>query len=125
MWLPDSEIWKIDGVPIPQPSSFSLQTEHLQISGARTADGYLHKETVRYNVVANASFSYDAITQEQIKEILDLVTQEKEYFELTYFDFKKGVNTITCYSNSFGADLYNAVLYNGLWTDVKFTCIER
>lgn len=58
MRLPDSNIWKIDGVPIPSPSSFSLQSEHLQSSGERTTDGILHKETVRYNVVAGASFSY-------------------------------------------------------------------
>jgi hypothetical protein len=125
MRLPDSNIWKIDGVPIPSPSSFSLQSEHLQSSGERTADGILHKETVRYNVVAGASFSYDVISQEQMQEILDLVSQEKEYFELTYFDFRKGIRTITCYSNSISAELYNAVLYNGLWTDLKFTCIER
>lgn len=121
-----SNIWKIDGKPLYSPSSWDLSITNLQASGERsTADGILHKETIRYGIVDNGSFSYDLMTNEQIRYTRNLVMPRKEFFQLTYLDFGE-IKTIECYSNNFGAKLYNAVLLkSGLWQNVTFTCIER
>lgn len=126
MELQLSNIWKIDGKPLYSPTSWNLSITNLQSSAERsTADGKLHKETIRYGIVDNGSFTYSLMTSEQIQYTRSLVMPQKEYFQLTYLDFGV-ISTIECYANNFGAELYNAVLNkNGLWQNVTFTCIER
>lgn len=124
--LPMSEIFKINGEPIPAPSGCSPKLTNLQIKADRsTADGLLHKETIRYNILSGAEVTYDAISDEQLRMICGMVRKEEEYFEFTYKDPLRGIRTATCYSNDFESGLYLAYRYNGLWRNVKFNCIER
>lgn len=120
-----SNIWKIDGTPIYDPSKYDLSITNLQIAAERpVASGILHKETIRYGIVSDGSFSYDIMTSEEVRYMREIVMQEKEFFNLTFLDFGM-IRTIECYANDFKAGLYNAKLQNGLWQNVTFTCIER
>ena len=124
--LPMSEIFKIDGKPIPAPTGCAPGLTNLQIMADRsTADGLLHKETIRYNVLKGCQLSYSVMPDEQLKALCEMVRKESEYFEFTYPDPLRGVRTATCYANDFDTELYLAYRYNGLWRNVKFNCIER
>lgn len=122
MELPLSNVWKIDGKAIFQPSTFSVSLEDLEVSAERTADGMLHRERARQGV-RKVSLAYDAISQEQIAILIPKL--EPVYFDLTYPDPQEGIKTIECYCSTKSAELYSLVFYNGLWRGLQFNCIER
>ncbi len=117
-----SNIYKIDGTPMPSPTAASVGIEDLETSAYRDAQGYLHRERAREGV-RKVSFSYDALTQDEYSDLIDLLSPV--YFDLTYYDPQLGAVTKECYCSKKEGNLYSAVLYNGLYRDVKFNCIER
>ena len=120
--LPLSSIYKINGTPIPSPTEASVSIEDLEVDAYRTADGVLHRERARQGV-RKVSFKYDILTQ---SEYASLLTQLSPlFFELTYLDPQRGASTIECYSSKKEGSLYSALLYNGLYRDITFNCIER
>ena len=123
--LPKSDIYKINGVAIPQPTKANPKISGFQLFGERTNDALMHKETVGYK--RHIELSYEAISQAQSSALLDMVikTPPVEYFQFTYIDMQKGIQTITAFANEFGSELYSAIFYDGLWRNVTFNVIER
>lgn len=117
-----SEVFKINGKAIYEPSSFSVGMEDLELSAERTADGILHRERVRTGV-RKVSIGYNTLTQEEISDLLPMLTPE--FFSLTYPDPETGTATIECYCAKKDSELYSRIFYNGLWRNIKFNCIER
>lgn len=120
--LERSTIFKIDGQAMYSPSSASVSMEDLEVTAERDANGYLHRQRARQGV-RKVSFAYDAMTGEEAAELLEMLTPE--FFNLTYCDPELGVHTIQCYCAKKDGEPYSAVLYGGLWRNVKFNCIER
>ncbi len=117
-----SEIWKIDGKSIFQPSGHIVSMEDLETSAERTADGILHRERARQGV-RKVGFSYDLITQEELSQLIPMLAPE--FIKLTYLDPEYGIHTIEAYCSRKQSELYSAVFYNGLWRAVQFNVIER
>lgn len=119
-----SAVWKINGQAIYAPDiNTKVELESLVgESSGRTDDGIMHIDWIRTNI-HKVYIKYDAMTKAEMAFMLNLV-QGKEY-TLTYEDPILGVNTINCYTSNSSADLYSAVLYNGLWRNVTFNCIEK
>lgn len=119
-----SAVWKINGQAIYTPDiDTKVEIESLVgESSGRTDDGIMHIDWIRPEI-RKVYIKYSAMTKEEMAFMLNLV-QGKEY-TLTYEDPILGVNTINCYTSNSSADLYSAVLYNGLWRNVTFNCIEK
>ena len=119
-----SSVLKINGQAIYDPD-FDTQVDYDSLvdeSSGRTDDGIMHIGWVRTDI-RKVYIKYSALTKAEIADILGKV-QGKEY-TLTYEDPILGVNTIDCYTSNSSALLYSAVLYNGLWRNVTFNCIEK
>lgn len=119
-----SSILKINGQAIYDPD-FDVKVDFDSLVGegsGRTDDGIMHVEWIRTNI-RKVYIKYSALTEEEIASILSKV-QGKEY-TLTYKDPILGINTIDCYTSNSSTSLYSAVLYNGLWRNVTFNCIEK
>ena len=123
--LPVSNIYKINGVPIPQPTKASPKISGFQLFGERTNDALMHKETIAYK--RHIEVNFEVMSQAEISTLLNMVIKDPpvEYFQFTYLDPQKGVQTITAFSNEFGEELYSAIFYDGLWRNVTFNVIER
>jgi len=119
-----STVWKINGQAIYTPDiNTKVELESLAGEGSgRTDDGIMHIEWIRTNI-RKVYIKYDAMTKAEMAFMLNLV-QGKEY-TLTYEDPILGVNTIDCYTSNSSAEMYSAVLYNGLWRNITFNCIEK
>lgn len=118
-----SDTWKINGQAIYEPA---LDTEinytSLSAEGSgRNAQGVMKNKFIRSSMV-KVSIKYGALTAEQTGDIIRLVQGQE--FDLTYPDPVRGVRTVRCYCAESGGKLYSAVLYNGLFRDVTFNCIE-
>ncbi len=119
-----STIYKINGQAIYDPD-FDAQVDLDSLVGegsGRTDDGIMHIEWIRPEI-RKVYIKYSALTDAEIADILSKV-QGKEY-TLTYKDPILGIHTIDCYTSNSSALLYSAVLYNGLWRNVTFNCIEK
>jgi hypothetical protein len=119
-----STVWKINGQAIYTPDvDTKVEIESLVgESSGRTDDGIMHIDWIRTQI-RKVYIKYSAMTKEEMAFMLNLV-QGKEY-TLTYEDPILGVNTINCYTSNSSAELYSAVLHNGLWRNVTFNCIEK
>lgn len=119
-----STVWKINGQAIYTPDvDTKVEIESLVgESSGRTDDGIMHIDWIRPEI-RKVYIKYSAMTKEEMAFMLNLV-QGKEY-TLTYEDPILGVNTINCYTSNSSTELYSAVLYNGLWRNVTFNCIEK
>lgn len=119
-----SSVWKINGQAIYTPDiNTKVDLESLAgESSGRTDDGIMHIDWIR-TTIRKVHIKYDAMTKVEMAFMLNLV-QGKEY-TLTYEDPILGVNTINCYTSNSSAELYSAVLFNGLWRNVTFNCIEK
>lgn len=119
-----STVWKINGQAIYTPDiDTKVELESLVgESSGRTDDGIMHIDWIRTEI-RKVYIKYSAMTKEEMAFMLNLV-QGKEY-TLTYEDPILGVNTINCYTSNSSAELYSAVLFNGLWRNVTFNCIEK
>ncbi|NYB73391.1 hypothetical protein HZF24_04475 [Sedimentibacter hydroxybenzoicus DSM 7310] len=117
-----SSIWEINGQPIYDPDSGT----HVEIGSIknefRTDDGITHIQWIRKEI-RTVNIRYDMMTQEEISFMLSLV-QGKEY-TLTYEDPILGVNTINCRTPESIQDFFTRVLYNGVWRNVTFECMEK
>lgn len=123
MQRPMSDVYKIDGEPIPEPSGAPVEIIPLEgPATGRTRDGLMHTEIVHLGK-RKVSLSYDYISQEQLSDIL--VAINKQYFTFTFLDPEKNVIVIECYKPPTKSTLYHGVLYGGLWRDVTISMIER
>ena len=118
-----SDTWKINGRAIYEPAlDTTIEYTSLSAEGSgRNAQGVMKNKFVRSRI-AKISIKYGALTQEQVGDILNLVQGQE--FDLTYPDPILGVRTVRCYCAESGGKLYSSVLYNGLYRDVTFNCIE-
>jgi len=122
MTIPTSAIFKINNTFIPEPSDCSVDVYplHGEDSG-RTADGKMHTTVI--GTKRKVDLSYKFMSQNQLPALLNLVNVQ--YYNLTYKDPISGIKTIECYGTDLTQTLQHAVRYNGLWRDVKISCIER
>ena len=122
MAIPISTTYKIGSTFIPEPSECNVNVYplHGEDSG-RTADGKMHTSVIA--VKRKAEITYKYISQDQLASLLALL--DVQYYDFTYFDPIEGIKTIECYGTDLSQTLHHRVMYNGLWRDVKISCIER
>jgi len=122
MQIPLSSIYKINNVAIPEPSECSVDVYplHGEDSG-RTADGKMHTTVI--SVKRKVDLTYKYISQSELSTLLTKLNVQ--YYNLTYRDPIDGAKAIECYGTDLTQVMHHAVLYNGLWRDVKISCIER
>lgn len=119
-----SNVWKINGQAIYTPD-INTKIELESIAGdssGRTDDGIMHIDWIRPSM-RKIYIRYSVMTTNEMAFVLNLI-QGKEY-ALTYPDPILGVRTIDCYTSNSSTELYSAVLYNSLWRNVTFNCIEK
>lgn len=124
MTVPTSGKYKIGGTAIPDPStcSVSINPLHGEATG-RTDDGLMHTELISTGK-RKVELSYNYLPQEQLSAICTLLMVQ--YYTFTYpNDPADGEKTIECYGPTISSELYSGVFYNGLWRNIKFSCIER
>lgn len=114
----------IDGVPIPDPQSFSGESSQLDTLGERNANGDLIRNLVATK--RHPSIEYETIDWEMIRFIGNQV-RGKEFFYFTYPDpFEQG-GVITIYA--YTADMKWKLTWaptGGAWIgDLKFNAIEK
>lgn len=123
MQRPMSEVYRIDGEPIPEPSGAPVEIIPLEgPKTGRTREGVMHTEIIHLGK-RKVSLSYDYISAAQLRELLAMMN--KQYFTFTFYDPEAGVSTIECYKTPSKSTLYHGVLYNGVWKDVTVSMIER
>lgn len=89
----------------------------------RTADGIMHIYWV-FRRVRKVEIELPPTADKTMLAHLFSLVQGQEY-ELTYFDpLINAQKTIQVYTSNSSTDMYNGVLYNGLWQGVKFNAIE-
>lgn len=72
--------FKINGVSIPDPSSYSYASQSLDVSAERDTTGLLHRKMV--STKFNVSFSWNAMDYATATSILNMVARES--FTLTF-----------------------------------------
>jgi len=85
----------VDGVPIPDPTSWDYQVGDLDTSGRRDATGYLHRAYVATKI--NYDFSWNALEWEELAVIINAVQKEK--FSMTAPDPRR-------FNTSYTGDYY-------------------
>ena len=112
---------------IVQPASMEWELEDVSDPDAgRTADGLMHKKTIR-QVVA-LSLSWNGLRTAQARAILSLFsvgsTGGNEYFTVEYLDpLSGGYSTKTFYVGNRTAPMYSAEL--DIWSNISFKIIQR
>lgn len=89
----------------------------------RTADGVMHIYWI-YRKIRKVEIELPPTADKaKLANLLALV-QGNEY-ELTYWDpLQNTEKTIHVYTSNSSADLYNGIIYNGIWQGAKFNAIE-
>lgn len=85
--------FKIDGVPIPDPSAFSGADSALDSMGKRDATGLLHRKMVALKHPTKLEFTN--YPKSAVATIMNLVLGES--FQFTYPDPRQGLITVTAY----------------------------
>lgn len=119
-----SDVWKINGVPIYEPSNSvgAREYESLSASGSGRDDtGTMHPGFIAL-AIPKVSYKLRAATGEEVAFILSLV--QGKTFELTYPEPMLGkVITAQFYCGKSSATPYSSALYSdegGLYVDVQF-----
>lgn len=85
--------FKIDGVPIPDPSAFSGADSALDSMGKRDATGLLHRKMVAQK--HPTKLEYNNFPKSAVATIMSLVLGES--FQFTFPDPRQGLITVTAY----------------------------
>lgn len=94
--------------------SFGSQTT---ADSGQTDDGVNHVGWV-YHRIRNIAISLPPATATALSTVLTAV--QGQTYSLTYFDPIDGEKTINCYTDASNVELYNGVLYGGLWRGASF-----
>ena len=123
--------FEVNGVPIPDPAVFTGKASALDSSGARDANGLLHRCMVATK--HPIKMEYHGISWTMMREIMGKMTGQS--FQFTFPDPKDGLITITAYvgdrdwethmapatvNRSGGVDNW----MNDWYGDLKFSVIE-
>ena len=117
----------INGVAIPDPSSYSYASQSLDVSAERDTTGLLHRKMVetKYNV----SFSWNAMDYPTATSILQAVAGES--FTLTFpcpeipYSQNGGLYTGKYYCGDRKVEVLKAQGTKDLWiVSMSFDCIE-
>lgn len=109
--LEKSDIFKVDGVALYQPSKNATQTMpvHDPDSGTdENEDMHLIVKGFR----RKATITYDKITGTELKEILKLLIKKVNYYQFTYKDPLLGISTIEAYVPDYSIDALNYAIGN-------------
>ncbi len=122
MLIPLSNIYKINGNAIPNPTSYGYDSEDIYSddSGQRSLDGKAHICVLAKKRII--TLKYDALPQVQMQQLLR--NFHSATYQLTFLDPEFGVTTMECYTPARKSDLYSSVFYNGLWRNASFECRE-
>lgn len=117
-----SAFLKIDGKFTYSFQDYTVQFDSLaDENSGRTDDGVMKIKYI-WSAIRKVNIKLPPMTQADISKILSQV-QGQEY-SLTYLDPIKGIYTSKFYTSASSADLYNGVLYDGLWRGAAFNAIE-
>lgn len=123
MALYDKGKFKINGQEF-DAKSIKVNYESLSSDDSgRTADGVMHIYWIYRKVRKIEIELRPTADRSSLARILALV-QGQEY-NLTYWDpLENAEKTIKAYTSNSSADMYNGVLYGGMWQGVSFNAIE-
>ena len=123
MQRPMSDVYRIDGEPIPAPSGATVEVYPLEgPKTGRVRSGLMYTEIIHLGK-RKVSLSYDYISAEQLRALTAMMN--KQYYTFTFLDPEAGISTIECYKTPYKSPLFHGVLYNGVWKDVTIPFIER
>ena len=114
--------FKVNGTEYKAQSiKVNLESLASEDSG-RTDDGVMHINWVLKKIRKVEIQVAPSITAD-IAPLLAAV--QGQTYSLTYFDpLANAEKTITAYTSTSSSELYNGVLYNGLWQGTSFNAIE-
>lgn len=115
--------WKIDGVEIPCPSSFTWGLQDVSDSDAgRTKDTIMHKNRVGQK--RKLSIGYNNPRPDVVSAVLKAINPE--YISVTYEDAMSGtMETRTFYAGDRTAPMKYWYVGNRMYSSLSFELIER
>ena len=117
-----SSNFKIDGVPIKNPSQFKIErynvTNLQRLANAEMVGDLIAKKRKFY-------FTYEAIKASELDTILQTIWEVNSlFYTLTYIE--NGITkTATVYSGSIPTELHSAKSADWVWKNVSFNLIEK
>ena len=107
--IPMSNIWKIDGDPLPQPSDFSVDSEDVHSANSgRDQSGTMNLKVVAFGK-RSVEIKYDLLPKSQMSAIMKHF--HKLYYQLTYPDPEYVTRSMTCYIPSLKGYVLHAFFY--------------
>jgi len=115
---------KINDVTIKKPTTFKISHYNLTTPG-RLSDGLMVMDFIAKK--KKLFFTYEAITNVQLKVILDLIDTNTMFFTVKYYDYNGTLQTKTMYVGEIPMQLAMRAKYSDhhIWTNVDFNLIER
>ena len=112
----------IAGTKVARPASIKTGRFDLTKS-SRTASGKMTMEVIRPNV-RRVDVGWSYLTDAEYKQILDLLSANKPFFNFRYPD-AGGDQTMTCYAGDITADRWHTIGGVKRWASVSIAFIEQ
>lgn len=95
MLLKSSEVFKIDNIPLYEPDKIDVEIIPIfhEDSGL---DAIYGDHSILLGYKRNVTLTYDVSQGDEIKILLDNLTTNSTYHELTYRDSKLGISVLNC-----------------------------
>ena len=114
--------FKVNGRAIKNPSTFKLERYNVttmeRLANADMVGDLIAKKLKFY-------FTYDAITAEELDNILDAIWNTNSIFYPLEYTYQGEQRTATVYSGSIPTDLHSAKSKEWVWKNVSFNLIEK
>jgi len=112
----------VNGREIKNPSTFKVErynvTNMERLANADMVGDLIAKKMKFY-------FTYDAITAEELDNILDAIWETDSIFYDLAYDYQGEQRTAMVYSGSIPAELHSAKSKEWVWKNVTFNLIEK
>lgn len=115
---------KINEITIKKPTTFKISHYNLTTPG-RLSEGLMVMDFIAKK--KKLFFTYDVITNRDLKTILDIIDTNTMFFTVKYYDYNGTLQTKTMYVGEIPMLLHiraNISDYH-IWKDVDFNLIER
>ncbi|MBC7193866.1 hypothetical protein [Marinobacter sp.] len=111
----------ITGVQVANPAEIKVGRFDLTKS-SRTASGRMVMELIATK--RRVDVTWKMLADDQLKQIIDLITAHKPFFTLTYPD-AGGTASMTCYAGDINTSLWHTVGGIRYWSEVTIPFIEQ
>lgn len=111
----------IAGVQVANPAEVKIGRFDLTKS-SRTASGKMVMELIATK--RRVDVTWKMITDDQLKQIIDLITAHKPFFSFSYPD-AGGTTTMTCYAGDINTSLWHTINGVRYWREVQIPFIEQ